>query len=102
MYVCAECGQRYDRNGACDVDGSTLAHAPDPLLGTVLGRYRMARLIGEGGMGRVYLAVQPEIGGRVAIKVLSSHDADLVDRFFAEARAVNLIRSEHIVDIIDL
>jgi serine/threonine protein kinase len=102
MYVCGVCGQAYDRDGRCDVDGQPLAFTTDPLLGSVLGRHRLARLLGEGGMGRVYLAVQPEIGGRVAIKVLSSHDAEMVDRFFAEARAVNLIHNEHIVDVIDL
>ncbi len=102
MYVCAECGQSYPAAGVCSADGQALVLATDPLLGTTLGRHRVACVIGEGGMGRVYLAVQPEIGGRVAIKVLSSHDQELIERFFAEARAVNLIRNEHIVDVIDL
>ncbi len=74
----------------------------DPLLGAEVGRWRLERVLGEGGMGRVYLGIQPEIGARVAIKVLASQDEDLVGRFFAEARAVNLIRHENVVDIIDL
>jgi serine/threonine protein kinase len=56
-------------------------------------------------MGRVYCAVHPGIGGRVAIKLLPdsySHDRRRLDRFFAEARAVNLIRHEKIVNVIDL
>ena len=56
-------------------------------------------------MGRVYKAVQPAIGARVAIKVLKREcaaDPDLVERFFNEARAVNLIRHDNIVDVIDL
>lgn len=76
----------------------------DPLLGTTVGRYRIARSIGRGGMGEVYLGVQPSIHSRVAVKVL--HDTAMsravVDRFFAEARAVNVIRHENIVSIIDL
>ena len=43
----------------------------DRLIGTEVGRYRIERLLGEGGMGRVYLAVQPMIGSQVAIKILS-------------------------------
>jgi len=77
----------------------------DPLLGETLGSYRVVRLIGRGGMGSVYLAIQPSIGSRVAIKVLSpeaSESRELVERFFAEARAVNLIKSDGIVSVIDL
>lgn len=51
-------------------------------------------------MGRVYLAMQPMIGSRVAVKVLSdecARDPQLLERFFAEARAVNLIHHENIV-----
>jgi len=79
--------------------------ADDPLIGTEVSRFRIERLLGRGGMGRVYLGVQPAIGSRVAIKVLAQEyadNADLLERFFGEARAVNLIRHENIVDIIDL
>ena len=77
----------------------------DPLLGQHLGRYEIVRALGEGGMGKVYAAVNAEIGARVAIKVLHANaalDAGIVERFFAEARAVNLIRHENIVNILDL
>src|SRR5687767_7721875 len=75
------------------------------MLGQIIGNYRITRLIGAGGMGKVYAASQPSIGARVAIKVLSADlagDQELVERFFAEARAVNLIRHENIVNILDL
>jgi len=74
----------------------------DPLLGTRVGNYRLAYVLGEGGMGRVYAAIQPQIAGRIAIKVLSSQSPDLVARFFAEARAVNLIKHPSIVKVYDL
>jgi serine/threonine protein kinase len=105
MQVCAECGQRYDHGGYCPADGTPLVETDDPLLGTEVGRYRLARLLGEGGMGRVYMAVQPMIGSRVAIKLLDetcARSPELLERFFAEARAVNLIRHENIVGVIDL
>jgi len=104
-FVCADCGKGYERAGYCAADGRPLVASDDPLLGTEIGRYRLASLIGEGGMGRVYRAVQPVIGSRVAIKILSDQCArkpDLLERFFAEARAVNLIRHESIVSVLDM
>jgi serine/threonine-protein kinase len=77
---------------------------PDPLVGRRFGSYLVERPLGAGGMGAVYQAVQPEIGKRVAIKFLAPElagDRELVQRFFAEARAVNLIQHENIVDIFD-
>ncbi len=106
MFVCPECGRSQEAPGFCTEDGTAYADgSADRLLGQLVGRYRVARMIGKGGMGEVYLGVQPEIGSRVAIKVLPPERAEnhtLVDRFFAEARAVNLIRHEGIVNVLDL
>jgi hypothetical protein len=105
MFVCPECGRPYRAGGFCGEDGAQLVPPSDPLLGTVVQRWQLARVLGAGGMGRVYLGVQPDIGSRVAIKVLSedcARDPGLVERFFAEARSVNLIRHEHIVGVLDL
>src|ERR1041384_5431975 len=106
MFVWPECGQAQPAQGHCPADGTPLAPiGEDVLLGQQIGPYRVARLLGIGGMGRVYKGVHPTIGSRVAIKVLSrerSDSRDLVDRFFAEAKAVNLIRHESIVNVLDL
>ncbi len=106
MFVCAECGASQPVPNRCVADGSVLVPIGDDLLlGTTIGAYRVARMLGIGGMGRVYKGVHPQIGSRVAIKVLSrecSDRRDLVDRFFAEAKAVNLIRHESIVNVLDL
>jgi len=106
VYICHECGETYDAPGFCGRDGAELAaRGDDLLLGTTLGSWRVASLIGTGGMGRVYKAVQPNIGGRVAIKILNNQaagDDQTVQRFFAEARAVNLIRHENIINVLDL
>ncbi len=105
MYVCPECGTSAAQQGHCPRDGAPLRLADDPLLGQVLGSYYVARLVGAGGMGRVYLGVHPQIQSRVAIKVLGeecSKDRGLVERFFTEARAVNVIRHESIVNVLDI
>ena len=70
--------------------------------GTMVGEYKIGHLLGEGGMGVVYAGTHPEIGKRVAIKVLAPHAADhpdLIHRFKEEARAVNTIRHPNIIDI---
>jgi hypothetical protein len=55
-------------------------------------------------MGRVYLAEHARLGRKVALKLLrasATRDPKLVERFFREARAVNQINHEHIVQITD-
>ena len=67
-----------------------------------IGPYRVVREIGRGGMGSVFEAVQPQIERRVAIKVLHSQYAkneQLVNRFFNEARAVNIVNHPSVVQI---
>lgn len=74
------------------------------MIGTSIGNYKIQRLIGEGGMGKVYLAEHPGIGRRAAVKVLTPSDASdpqIVSRFITEARAANAIRHPNIVDIYD-
>ena len=106
MFVCPECGAAQVQAGTCAHEGARMRDgADDLLLGTQIGPYRVARLLGIGGMGRVYKAVHPTIGSRVAIKVLSrecSDRRDLVERFFAEAKAVNVVAHENIVNVLDL
>jgi serine/threonine protein kinase/Flp pilus assembly protein TadD len=77
----------------------------DSLVGTTLGAYRVEQLLGSGGMGEVYRGTHEVLGRAVAIKTLKpsiAADNKSVERFFAEARAVNLIRHENIVEVTDL
>lgn len=69
-----------------------------------IGPYALLREIGTGGMGQVYLAQHQQIGSRVAIKVLNEECArnrEAVERFFAEAKVVNVIAHENIVTVHD-
>ncbi len=68
-------------------------------------KYRIVRLIGEGGMGAVYEGDNTRIHRRVAIKVLHANVAqtgEAVARFEREAQAAGRIGSEHIVEVLDL
>ena len=51
MFVCSECGRSYPAPGFCTEDGGGLqATAGDELLGTIVGSYRIAAKLGEGGV----------------------------------------------------
>src|SRR6185295_225939 len=72
---------------------------------TIEGKYRIVRLLGEGGMGAVYEGENSRIHRKVAIKVLHAAvaaKADVVQRFEREAQAAGRIGSEHIVEVLDL
>ncbi|WP_437873069.1 serine/threonine-protein kinase [Sorangium sp. So ce363] len=79
----------------------------DPLVGTtVAGAYHVIRLLGEGGMGRVYETHHTRIPGkRFALKTLHPELAQqptVLARFQREAEAAASIRSPHIVEIFDV
>jgi len=68
-------------------------------------KYRIVRLLGEGGMGAVYEGENVRIHRRVAIKILhpaAAANVDAVQRFEREAQAAGRIGSDHIVEVIDL
>jgi serine/threonine protein kinase len=73
-------------------------------IGEALGPYRLERILGEGGMGVVYLAAREAGGERVALKVLKqklSGDATYVARFRREARVAAEVQHRHLVAILD-
>ncbi|WP_437321292.1 serine/threonine-protein kinase [Sorangium sp. So ce385] len=79
----------------------------DPLVGTtVAGAYRIVRLLGEGGMGRVYETHHTRIPGkRFALKTLHAELAQqptILARFQREAEAAASVRNPHIVEIFDV
>jgi len=71
----------------------------------VISKYKLLRLLGEGGMGSVYEAEHLRLGTHVAIKVLHSDLArrsGLIERFLQEARVSAQIRSPHVVQVTDV
>jgi serine/threonine-protein kinase len=74
------------------------------LVGETIGSYHIQAELGQGGMGTVYLAEHRHLHRKAAIKVLLKEFVarpDLLERFFAEARATSLIEHPAIVQIFD-
>ncbi len=77
----------------------------DTRLGTVLeGAYRITRLIGEGGMGAVYEAIQLRLNKRVAVKLMARQltaNQDALARFRREAEITSRLGHPHLVNVVD-
>ena len=109
--VCALCGGRYPEDfRVCPRDATPLestAQTDDPFLGKVLGEtYEIARLVGEGGMGRVYEARHLRLPDRrFAVKVMHPEFArqpEVVARFQREAESASSIGHPNVVDVFDV
>ena len=106
--VCPTCAKEYgDADLYCPADGTTLQPLTpgDDLIGTVVAdRYLITDKIGEGGMGRVYLARHVRLPQNVAIKVLHPgmvRDPNVVARFRREAVNASQIENEHVARVFD-
>lgn len=81
---------------------SSRAH---PKLGSQIGRFRLIRMLGEGGFAAVYLAEDPALGRKVALKLLHSRltgDDEIIRRFKAEARLAAGLKHPNIVTVHDV
>ena len=106
--ICAQCGEEYGAEQRfCPKDGSPLrpVGGDDPLIGQVLAdRYQILDVIGEGGMGRVYLAEHVRMGRRSALKVINpslSVSAEAISRFNREASNASRINHPNVAQIYD-
>ncbi len=109
---CAKCGGWFPADYAvCPRDATPLGQigagaVTDPLVGAILGgSYRLTRALGEGGMARLYEAEHLVLDRHYAVKVIHEHLArrpELLARFEREARAASRVRSEHVVQVLDL
>src|SRR5467141_763689 len=77
----------------------------DPYVGQTLDeKYRLERLIGQGGMGAVYLATHLGTERYVALKLITPRfirNQEFVERFKREARAAGRLRHPNVVDVTD-
>ena len=72
------------------------------LEGTSLGRYRLKRRLGRGGMAEVYLATDERMQREVAVKVVNSSHAEFAERFSREAQAMGNLHHEHLLPAYDV
>ncbi len=102
---CNSCGATYPSNlSFCLNDGNQLSMI-DTMIGTVLdGRYRLDKLIGEGGMGDVYRATHVHIDTEFAVKLLKPEfvaNQTAIKRFQLEAKAAGRIHHPNAVKVTD-
>jgi serine/threonine-protein kinase len=111
--ICPTCQMRYPAGFmVCPRDAAQLTEVAgdeerDEMVGqTVAQSYTITRVLGEGGMGRVYEARHTRIPGkRFAVKMLHpeyAREPEVLTRFQREAEAAASIRSPHVVDVYDV
>jgi serine/threonine-protein kinase len=72
---------------------------------SLLGKYKLLKKLGQGGMGEVYLGEDTKLGRKAAVKVLSKALAgkeDFVTRFYKEARAMARVNHDNAVSVYDV
>jgi serine/threonine protein kinase len=75
------------------------------VLPAPFGRYKLLKLLGQGGMGTVYLAQDTQLDRRVALKIPLFDSADgshVLERFYREARAAATVHHPNICPIYDV
>jgi serine/threonine protein kinase len=114
MKACASCGRLYpDDAGFCPVDGTPLTSATqvpvqtsaeDPRIGQLFcDRYQIRRVVADGGMGRVYEALDMQDRRNVALKILHAdvaRDEVSVARFKREFEVSRTLPHQHIVEVL--
>jgi serine/threonine-protein kinase len=106
--VCPQCGVEYDTASRfCPNDGTPLRPkgSTDPFVGRVLAeRYHMLKRLGEGGMGKVYLAEHVKMNRQCAVKVMNGallNDSDSAQRFAREASNAARIIHPNVAAVFD-
>jgi eukaryotic-like serine/threonine-protein kinase len=87
---------------ASTVDGESHPQAPAP--GSAIGRYRVERIVGAGGMGVVYAAHDPQLERKVAIKLLrpSAAASSRRDRLIREAQAMARLSHRNVITVYEV
>ena len=115
MKACPACGRLYPADaGFCPIDGQQLMSATqvpvaaggdDARIGQLMcNRYQVRRVVADGGMGRVYEALDMHERRNVAVKILHpevAQDQVSLERFKREFEVSKLLPHSHIVEVID-
>ncbi|PYP76986.1 MAG: hypothetical protein DMD35_16735 [Gemmatimonadetes bacterium] len=106
--ICPTCGTEYPADERfCPRDGSALKSRDggSGIIGSIIAdRYLVLSKLGEGGMGRVYLAEHVKMGRKSAVKVMNPgtvNDADAISRFNREAANASRISHQHVAQVYD-
>ncbi|HEX7019207.1 MAG TPA: serine/threonine-protein kinase [Gemmatimonadaceae bacterium] len=106
--VCPQCGAEYETGSRfCLNDGSALRPktGADPMIGRVIAeRYLVLARLGEGGMGRVYLAEHVRMNRQCAVKVMNPsllNDTESSARFAREASSAARIIHPNVAAVFD-
>lgn len=85
-----------------ELEQPTSTHS-SPQIGTTIGRFHLEKLLGQGGMGQVFLAIDQGTQARVALKVLRPQGdvAKAIRRFRKEARLLSQLSNPNITRLID-
>ncbi|KYF73237.1 serine/threonine-protein kinase [Sorangium cellulosum] len=104
LQICPSCHRCYDQSAPlCSYDGAALS-MPRPFPYRIAGRYRLTRVVAEGGMGRVFRAQDERLGRDVAIKAIRTelfNNDDVRVRFAREARLVARIQHPSVIEVYD-
>ncbi len=104
LRVCSACQKVFPGQISCPHCGGALSLAsPEFFLGRSFGKYRLESVLGVGGMGVVYLAVQSTLSRKVAVKLILPEvdEGERRQRFLREARVLAGIHHPNIVEIYD-
>ncbi len=117
VWYCPACDRNYEEEAdLCPVHGvalhrihelsdTELSPSPDQFVGKILNdRFEIRRLLGEGGMGSVYVAFQRSTSREVAVKVVSNRHLEnpvFRKRFLREAYMSSQLKSPHTITVID-
>jgi len=102
LHVCRRCRRVHPPQALCpDCLRPLKAQPPEYLVGEVIGKNRLERVLGTGATGVVYLAAPDGSDRRVALKLLIPDETDdaVVRRFLREARLLAELRNPHVVEI---
>jgi len=99
-----------DDEATLPTDGALSVDGPDPTsdpvaVGASVGRYRVLEVLGMGGMGIVYLAHDPQLDRKVAVKVIRRRgrdDAEQSTRLLREARAMAKLSHPNVIAVHDV
>lgn len=105
---CAECGTQIGPAVEAEVSYTKTLETPKEELttgSTFAGRYQIIEKLGEGGMGRVYKALDTEINEKIALKLIRpeiASDKHTIERFSSELKIARKVRHKNVCQMFDL